>query len=264
MVDSQDFQRYRLFDIWLNTLTLGDILSLLRKNITLRRKFILANQNLHGLYICMQDEKAREFFERADYTHIDGTGLLLLGKLAGLPFKTEHRAGYMDLFPAMLPDIIQNQWRVFYLGSEDKVLNRGLERLRRDYPSILIAGHHGYFAKGDSGAENDRIVDLINEFNPDILFVGMGMPIQEWWILDNFERLNVRAIFHCGGMMDYIAGQIPTPPRWLGPIGLEWAFRLFTEPVRLGKRYLIEPFQLIALLLARKYRSSKSPPDRNK
>jgi N-acetylglucosaminyldiphosphoundecaprenol N-acetyl-beta-D-mannosaminyltransferase len=64
--------------------------------------------------------------------------------------------------------------------------------------------------------------------------------------------------------MDYIAGQIPTPPRWLGPIGLEWAFRLFTEPVRLGKRYLIEPFQLIALLLARKYRSSKSPPDRNK
>ncbi|MGD0734799.1 MAG: WecB/TagA/CpsF family glycosyltransferase [Terracidiphilus sp.] len=253
-----------MFDIWLNTLTLADILCVLRTNITLRRKFIFANQNLHGLYICMQDEKAREFFERADFAHIDGTGLLWLGKLAGLPFKIKHRTGYMDLFPAMLPDIVQNKWRVFYLGSEREVLERGLARLRRDYPDILIDGHHGYFAKGGDGSENDRVVKLINDFNPDILFVGMGMPIQEWWILDNIERLNVRAIFHCGGMMDYIAGQVPTPPRWLGPIGLEWAFRLITEPARLGKRYLIEPFQLVALLLTRKFRNGKSATNRNK
>jgi N-acetylglucosaminyldiphosphoundecaprenol N-acetyl-beta-D-mannosaminyltransferase len=264
VVDSQDFKKYRLFDIWLNTLTLGDILSVLRRNITQRRRFILANQNLHGLYICMQDEKARAFFESADYTHIDGTGLLWLGKLAGLPFKIEHRAGYMDLFPAMLPDIIQNQWRVFYLGSEEKILERGLARLRRDQPGLQIEGHHGYFAKGENEAENERVINLINEYKPDILFVGMGMPIQEWWILDNFEKLNVCAIFHCGGMMDYIAGQVPTPPRWLGPMGLEWAFRLVTEPARLGKRYLIEPFQLIGLLLAHKYRASRSSPVRNK
>lgn len=257
VVETEDYQKYRLFDIWLNTLTLADILSLLRKNIALRRKFILANQNLHGLYLCTQDEKTREFFANADYTHIDGTGLLVLGKLMGLPFRVEHRTGYMDLFPALLPNAIQNGWRIFYLGSEEKVLEKGIDRLTKEFPDLAIAGHHGFFAKRETEAENERVIKIINEFSPDILFVGMGMPIQECWILDNYEKLNVRAVLHCGGMMDYIAGQVPTPPRWLGPIGLEWAFRLVTEPMRLWKRYLIEPFQLAVVLLTRKYRDSR-------
>ena len=264
VVESEDFKKYRMFDIWLNTLTLEDILSVLRKNIALRRKFILANQNLHGLYLCTQDQKTREFFASADYTHIDGTGLLVLGKLVGLPFEVKHRTGYMDLFPAMIPDAIQKQWRIFYLGSEPKVLERGLARLRQEYPTLQIEGHHGFFSKENAEAENDSVVKLINDFSPDILFVGMGMPLQEWWILDNYERLNVRAVLHCGGMMDYIAGQVPTPPRWLGPIGLEWAYRLVTEPLRLWKRYLIEPFQLATALLFRKNRDSRYPEARTR
>jgi len=264
VVESEDFKKFRLFDVWLNTLTLEDILFVLRKNIAVHRKFILANQNLHGLYICTQDEKSREFFASADYTHIDGTGLLLLGKLMGLPFKVEHRTGYMDLFPALLPEAIQHKWRVFYLGSEPKVLEAGLSRLKKEFPSLQIAGHHGFFNKGSDEAENDEVVNLINEFSPDILFVGMGMPIQEWWILDNYARLNVRAVLHCGGMMDYIAGQVPTPPRWLGPIGLEWAYRLITEPLRLWKRYLLEPIQLAIALVLRRNRDSGYPVPRTR
>ncbi len=245
-----EFPRYRLFDIWLNTLTLDDIRSLLHRNIGEDRKFVLANQNLHGLYICTQDEKARDFFDRADYTHIDGTSLIVLGKLFGLPFHLKHRIGYMDLFPSLLPTFVENQWRVFYLGSKPEILEKGMAHLRKDYPGLAIEGHHGYFEKNGSG-QNDQVIERINQFRPNILFVGMGMPLQEHWVIENFPRLEANAILCCGGMMDYLAGVVPTPPRWLGPIGFEWAYRLFTEPSRLWKRYLIEPFQLAAALAFR-------------
>lgn len=251
------YPKYHLFDIWLNALTLLDIQNLLQDNIGRGRKFILANQNLHSLYICTQTPKVREFFAAADYTHIDGTSLVFLGKLKGLPIRLEHRCGYMDLFPALLPTFIENGWRVFYLGSRAEVLEEGLKRLRTRYPGLTIEGHHGFFDKTRGGSENSRIIEQINAFRPNILFVGMGMPLQELWILDNYANLDANVVLHCGGMIDYLAGAIPTPPRWLGPLGLEWAFRLVTEPRRLWWRYVAEPLQLLIMLLKRKLSKSR-------
>jgi len=126
-------------------------------------------------------------------------------------------------------------------------LQRGLSLLREQHPQLEIAGHHGYFDKQTESPENLAVIQVINEFKPNLLFVGMGMPTQEIWILDNFEALDTNVVLHCGALINYLAGAIPTPPRWLGPIGLEWAFRLATEPRRLWRRYLLEP---IALLLS--------------
>jgi N-acetylglucosaminyldiphosphoundecaprenol N-acetyl-beta-D-mannosaminyltransferase len=85
------------------------------------------------------------------------------------------------------------------------------------------------------------IVD-INAYAPHILMVGMGMPRQELWILENRHDLRVNVIMPSGAIMDYIAGALPTPPRWLGPLGLEWCYRLLAEPARLSRRYMLEPW----------------------
>ena len=244
-----EYPRYSLLNIWLNTLTIDDIKSLIAWHIQGDRKFVLANQNFHGLYIANRDEKARKFFASADYTHIDGTSLIILGKLAGLPFRLEHRCGYMDLFPDLLPEIVANGWRVFYLGSKADVLERALARLGASHPKLQIAGYHGFFEKTAGHPDNDQVIAKINEFRPNILFVGMGMPTQEHWIYDHLAAIDANAILHCGGLMDYIAGEILTPPRWLGPIGLEWFFRLCTEPRRLWRRYLIEPFAILPVIV---------------
>ena len=82
----------------------------------------------------------------------------------------------------------------------------------------------------------------IRDYAPDVLMVGMGMPRQEIWIEENLKDIFATAIFCCGGLMDLVAGEIPTPPRWLGPLGLEWLFRLFSQPVRTWRRYLLEPW----------------------
>jgi N-acetylglucosaminyldiphosphoundecaprenol N-acetyl-beta-D-mannosaminyltransferase len=79
--------------------------------------------------------------------------------------------------------------------------------------------------------------------------VGMGMPVQEHWILHNFFRLSPAVILAPGACFDYIAGVVPTPPRWMGQIGLEWLFRLASEPRRLWKRYLLEPWPVLGLVL---------------
>jgi N-acetylglucosaminyldiphosphoundecaprenol N-acetyl-beta-D-mannosaminyltransferase len=160
----------------------------------------------------------------------------------------------MDLFPQLLPEAVKNNWKIFYLGSKPGVIEKGVERLRKTYPGLQIEGHHGYFSKDLAQQDSERVIERINGFRPDVLFVGMGMPIQEHWILDHLNELDTCAVLHCGGLMDYIAGVVPTPPRWLGPIGLEWLFRLITEPVRLWKRYLLEPV-LLFFLLRRKGRA---------
>jgi N-acetylglucosaminyldiphosphoundecaprenol N-acetyl-beta-D-mannosaminyltransferase len=79
--------------------------------------------------------------------------------------------------------------------------------------------------------------------------VGMGMPRQEHWIMDNLHRLHSMVVLPCGASIDYVCGEIPTPPRWAGRWGLEWLCRLLAEPRRLWKRYLIEPWFLGQLFL---------------
>jgi N-acetylglucosaminyldiphosphoundecaprenol N-acetyl-beta-D-mannosaminyltransferase len=76
------------------------------------------------------------------------------------------------------------------------------------------------------------------------------MPRQEHWIADNLDDLAANAILTAGAAMDYVAGVVPTPPRWMGSAGLEWIFRLFHEPRRLWRRYLVEPWFVLRLFAA--------------
>jgi N-acetylglucosaminyldiphosphoundecaprenol N-acetyl-beta-D-mannosaminyltransferase len=92
------------------------------------------------------------------------------------------------------------------------------------------------------------MVATINTYKPHILLVGMGMPRQEHWIIDAFDRLDVNVVLSCGACLDYIAGVLPVAPRWMGRTGLEWLHRLASEPSRLWKRYLIEPWPILGRL----------------
>jgi N-acetylglucosaminyldiphosphoundecaprenol N-acetyl-beta-D-mannosaminyltransferase len=97
--------------------------------------------------------------------------------------------------------------------------------------------------------ENKATIDAINTYKPHILMVGMGMPRQEHWIAKNLESIQTNTILTSGACIDYVAGAIPTPPRWMGRMGLEWLYRLFSEPKRLWRRYLIEPWFIGILFL---------------
>jgi N-acetylglucosaminyldiphosphoundecaprenol N-acetyl-beta-D-mannosaminyltransferase len=110
------------------------------------------------------------------------------------------------------------------------------------------------------GSENKSVLQQIADFQPHLLMVGMGMPRQELWIEANLNAIQANVILATGAVLDYVAGVIPTPPRWSGPLGLEWAFRLASEPKRLTPRYLIEPWTILRVI-ARDMLSAAAAPE---
>ena len=213
---------------------------------TNRRGSIIANHNLHSVYLSHRDEAMASFYSLADRTHIDGMGVVLLGRLCGVPLQRSMRVTYVDWLPQLLGRAAQEGWRVFYLGSRPGVAEVGAQRFRRMFPDLKISSHHGYF---DTATDSGRIIDLIQAAQPNVLLVGMGMPRQEKWIAENYHRLSANVILTAGAAIDYFANAAVAPPRWMGRLGLEWTCRLVAEPARLWRRYLVEPWSLLRLLV---------------
>jgi N-acetylglucosaminyldiphosphoundecaprenol N-acetyl-beta-D-mannosaminyltransferase len=209
-----------------------------------RERLIVANHNAHSAALYHRTAEMREFFAQAGHVHFDGMPLVFWGRLLGYPVRRENRITYVDWLPDLLHAAVREGWGVFYLGSTPEVAARGAEVLRGRHPGLRLEARSGYFDATPGSAENDAVVDAVNRAAPDILMVGMGMPRQEIWILRNAQRLTVPVILPAGACLDYVAGALPTPPRWMGRIGLEWMFRLASEPRRLAHRYLVEPWIL--------------------
>ena len=240
---------FKLFGLRLNSMTCEDLVRVTAQIIDGQEKCIIGNHNLHSLYLLNKEPRMHRFYSLARYIHIDGMSLVLLGRIFGKPVRAEHRNQYFDLLPPMAAAAEQRGWRIFYLGSRPDVAAKATQKLRLHYPGLNIVARDGYFDATKGANENRRVVDQINEYKPDILLVGMGMPRQEIWVAENFAELEAKAIFCCGGLMDLVSGESPIAPRWLGRLCLEWAYRLFSEPARLWRRYLIEPWALGGRLL---------------
>ena len=175
--------------------------------------------------------------------------MIWIARLYGHRLSRDCRLTYVDFLPRMFELAAEKKWRVFYLGSRPEICSQGMRTLRARYPGIQLCSAHGYFDVSRDRDANRMIVKKIANFRPHVLMVGMGMPRQEEWIAENLGELDAGVILPCGAALDYIAGAIPTPPRWSGRLGLEWLFRLLAEPKRLAPRYLIEPWFLLAILV---------------
>jgi N-acetylglucosaminyldiphosphoundecaprenol N-acetyl-beta-D-mannosaminyltransferase len=219
----------------------------IRHAIAAGRREVVANHNLHSLYLLQHHRRLRDFYDRADLTFIDGMSLVLVGRLLGMPLRRDDRVTYVDWLPRLMDEAEVEGWRIFYVGSRPEVAARALRILRARYPRLDLQACHGYF-DATSRVENARVLDAIEAFAPNILMVGMGMPRQELWIAAQLERIRANVFLPCGAAWDYVASEIRTPPRWMGRTGLEWLYRLACEPRRLGRRYLVEPWGLIPLL----------------
>lgn len=223
---------------------------LVEQGIRERKKWIIANHNLHSVYLLHRHSKFKEFYSHAHWTYVDGMPLVALGRLYGYPLQREQRMTHVDWTGPLMELAACHGWRVFNLGSSRQVAEQGAAKLRELHPGLRIEVSDGFFDARRDSAENQALVNRINAYQPDLLIVGMGMPRQEYWTQENFPYLDVRVILSsAGAALEYLAGAAPTPPRWAGRIGLEWMFRLAHEPRRLFSRYLLEPWYILLLLL---------------
>lgn len=247
--ESTNFQALRMLGISVHALSIPQLNALIAKAVEHNQRWIIANHNLHSIYLYHHDSKMRTFYAKADYTHVDGMALVFLGRLLGLPLRREHRVTYADWVHPLIAEASQQGWRIFYLGSKPGVAEQGARILQQQFPSLQIATAHGYFDAHPGSKENQAVLAAIAAYQPHLLMVGMSMPRQEHWVLDNLNQISANVILPSGAAIDYVAGAVPTPPRWAGRWGLEWLFRLTSEPGRLWRRYLVEPWFLLRWLL---------------
>lgn len=210
-----------------------------------RQSAIVANHNLHSLYLIGKDHQIGEFYKEADLVEVDSVPLIFWARLVGRASRRFHRCTYLDWRDDFWALATEKDWKVFFVGGAPGVADKAIERIKEDWPEVRIGSHHGYFDVTQGSAENTAVVEAIRAFAPDIVLVGMGMPRQEIWTLENHQAYGPAITFTVGGAFDYEAGVQKPAPRWMGPMGMEWLFRLMNDPHRLFARYCVEPWSLI-------------------
>jgi N-acetylglucosaminyldiphosphoundecaprenol N-acetyl-beta-D-mannosaminyltransferase len=240
-------RRLLLRGIRIDAFRRNDLLNFLTHAISSGKRALILNHNCHSLYIYKTNRPFREFYWHASHVYVDGLPVVWLARSAGLPLSAEHRITLLDSLDHILSAAAIRGWRVFYLGGRKEVIDQGIKLLRQQTPGLVIDGHHGFFKK--TGPESDAVVAQINSFSPDILFVGMGMPIQEIWLSTYYSQLNAAVVMTSGATLEYVTGHSYRPPAWAGPLGLYGVLRLLSNPKRLWVRYLVEPLFLMAMML---------------
>lgn len=212
--------------------------SLFDEMFSFEDKAIIANVNIHAMNIAYTDKKFRDFLQQSALTFCDGAGVILASKMLGDIIV--ERITYADFMWDLARVASEKNMTMYFLGASQGTALRAKENLQKKYPALKVLGtHHGYFKKEKESAENRRVIDEINAAATDILVVGMGMPLQEYWILENFDELDVKIVFNGGAVFDYVSGELERAPRWMIDHGFEWLGRLLIEPRRLWKRYVL-------------------------
>lgn len=205
--------------------------------------------NIHGFNLARRMPWLADFYNRADLVHCDGAGIMLGARILGR--KIPVRLTYADWGWDLARYCAGQGHSLFLLGGPQGVAEEAAAKLRHAVPNLCVKGtHHGYFAKAGEG--NKEIIALINRAAPDILMVGLGMGLQERWILDNRDKLTVKVYMVCGAAFRYWAGRTRRCPRWMADHGLEWLYRFLQEPKRMAARYLLgNPIFLLNVLKQR-------------
>lgn len=214
--------------------------------------------NAHHTVMLQEDPYFREVYEHAYLSVPDGVPLLWAGKILGRPLKG--RVNGTDLFEAVCAAAALQGLRVFLLGGRPGAADAAAELLKSRNPGLTIAGTYcpPYGFERDR-QELDHINALIREAQPHILFVGLGAPKQENWMYEQHEAIAVPISLGIGVSFELVSGMVQRAPRWMQVTGLEWLFRLFMEPQRLWKRYIVGN-TVFCWLVLKQYLGLLKPP----
>ena len=243
-------ERIRCLGVTLDFVKPPEVLLYLRRAVAARRSVVIANHNAHSLHLVRRDPELMRFFEAADLVQVDSMPVILWSLLLGRRSRRFHRSTYLDWRDDFWRLAQGEGWRVFYLGHAPGVAERAATRIRAEFPGVTLQVRDGFFDATPGSPENAAVVAEIEAFRPGVLLVGMGMPRQELWIHRNRSALPPCAMLPVGAAFDYEAGVQVQAPRWMGRLGIEWAFRLVSDPRRMAMRYLVEPWSLVGPLAA--------------
>lgn len=208
---------------------------------TLPDKKILINTiNAHSYNTALKDRLFAESLQHCDALIPDGISIVKACKWLNAKSQPEERIAGWDLFEFEMNKLNQKGGKCFFMGSSEKVLALIKEKAKIVYPNILIESYSPPYKPEFSNEDNRKIIEIINQANPDLLWIGMTAPKQEKWTYSHWNELNIHChVGNIGAVFDFFAGTIERAPIWWQEHGLEWLYRLIKEPKRMWKRYII-------------------------
>ena len=213
-----------------------------------QRVFVCANP--HSLVVAQHDHGFQSALTHAELVVADGVGVSLMARLAGVQIGP--RITGSDYFQALLMALQKRGGgRVFFFGSSQRVLDLLTQRFARDFPALTLCGTYSPPFGSWSADENHRMVQMINNAKPDVLWVGMTAPKQEKWVEENRHNLTAPVIGSVGAVFDFYAGTYARAPQWVCRIGLEWAYRFMLEPRRMCQRNCVSAPKFLWLVFSR-------------
>ena len=198
------------------------------ENVSFSEKKLLNTFSPNSYGLATKDTEFREALKGTDILVLDGIGIALGSIL--LHGKNIKKIAGQDCFDYFAAEANKHNQRVFFMGSTTETLQKITNRLKKEYPNIRSSFYSPPFKSIFSEEDNKAIIDAINAFEPDILFVGLTAPKQEKWAYQHKDQINVRVISTIGNVFDWYAGNSSRPAKIWVKLRLEWLVRIFLRP----------------------------------
>lgn len=227
--------KINIFDVFTLNISMQKALQLICEAVEIkeqRRMFFVNADCLNKAYL---DNNYHKTLNSTEYIFGDGSGVKLGSKIVGN--EIVDNVNGTDMLPLLCEQSAQKNQSIFLLGAKPGIAIDMKKNLKAQFPGLNITGvQHGYF---DREKANEAVIKVINNSKADILLVAFGAPFQEIWINQNAAKLNCQVLIGVGGLFDFFSGNMPRAPHWMRNLGIEWIFRLYKEPVRMWRRYVI-------------------------
>ncbi len=246
--------RLRLGPLWVDVVDFSQAVEAVEALVARGNGGMVFTPNVDHVVNAERNAALRNAYLMADLSVADGMPVVWASRLLGCPLP-ERIAG-SDLARLLLKRAAERRWRVYFIGGSPEIAQRaanvvssqmGVEIVGVDSPRVNADG---------SGPEVAETLRRLAAVKPALVFVGFGSPKQELFIHRNRDALGGAVALGLGATLGYLAGTLPRAPRWMARVGLEWSYRLFKEPRRLWRRYLVNDPRFVAILA----RELRRPP----
>lgn len=242
-----DLQRVNILGVGVSAINMGIALEVIHEWIQRRSPHYVCVTGVHGIMESQRDRNLRIVHNQAGLVTPDGMPLVWLSWLKG--FHHVDRVYGPDLMLAVCEQSLRYGYRHFFYGGAAGVPESLAGVLQKRFPGLRVVGTYSPPFRALSAEEDAQVVQMLNEAHPDIIWVGLSTPKQERWMAAHRAQLTAPVLIGVGAAFDFLTGRKPQAPRWMQRAGLEWFFRLLTEPRRLWRRYLINNPLFVAFVV---------------
>ena len=237
----------RILDVPVSIINMSVALDTIVEWIRARRAHYICVRDVHGIMRAQDDAELKRIHYEAGLVTPDGMPLVWISRWRG--HRTVSRVCGADLVSALCERSVQTGARHYFYGGKPGVAERMAAALTKRFPGLQVAGMGTPPFRALSSAEDEAAVAEISKTNPDIVWVGLSTPKQEYWMRDHVGRIPGATLIGVGAAFDFYAGDVKRAPRWMHLLGLEWLHRLLSEPRRLWRRYLLLAPRFVMLVL---------------